>query len=110
MKKISQWLVDNIGSHEICDDATMRKSFEKETGKKAAWLAHSVAETRRAISGRGLGGSVSDNDNKPVCYGYEIAASLAQVYANGFRSSMSGRGSMFRDCLEAIQQAETVAS
>ena len=73
-------------------DAAMLDRCEFDTD---AVPTFTVAETQRAIDGRGLGGYVEDNGKRCI-WGYATAASLAVRYA-GRQSIKMGRGSSFRD-------------
>lgn len=102
--KVSAWLADNVGSHAIQDHAKLAAKFLADTGNVAPWPSHSVTQARKDIEARGLGGDCKGQPNDRVCYGYEVAASCASVYAN-FHSEKFGRGSAFWDCVEALKRA-----
>jgi hypothetical protein len=103
---VSEWLAE-IGSHDILNHADMSKDFIEATGEQPCWTAHTVADTRKAIERRGLGGSCAGPDDDKVAYGYEVAESLARKFGRGFSSDKMGRGSIFRDCIEAIVATES---
>lgn len=98
---ISQWLTD-LGSHEIYIAKAIGDDFTKWTGEIPCWKTHSAESTKRAIANRGLGGTLTTPDKN--AWGYEIAFALASKYAD-FRSIKNGRGSMFHDCLDALEKA-----
>ena len=100
-KSVSKFL-SSLNSHEIYDSEGLAKDFTMETGEQPCWPVHTVQETKKAISERGLGGRVNGN-NGGCCYGWEVAAALAQKYAE-YRSSKMGRGFLFNDCLTALQK------
>ena len=105
IKKVADWL-GTLGSHDIYAAKACAEDFTKTTGEQPCWPVHSAAETRRAITKRGLGGTLDSNASDSA-YGYEIAEALAEKYANRFRSGMMGRGSLFRDCFTALEKAAT---
>ena len=100
--KISEWLINNTDSHVIQDHEKLAESFEKETGHKANWPHFTEKQTRAAIEARGLGGELKGGCDK-LCYGYNVAESLAWEHAQ-FRSSKNGRGFRFRECIAALQE------
>lgn len=103
--KISEWLNESIGSHDIADSAALRADFVAKVGHEPInWPSHSKRETKRAIDARGLGGSVREGEGDDV-WGYELAAKLAFNYADGFRPTAIGRGTAFWQCVEALQKA-----
>lgn len=105
--KISQWLEESIGSHDICDAVMLAKDFAEKTGcETASWPVHSERETIDAIERRGLGGSLKEmKPRATVVWGYELAAHLARKHA-GHSSTMMGRGFLFRDCIAALKKAD----
>jgi hypothetical protein len=102
--KVSAWLLEFTDSHVIQDDSKMRAKFEADTNHPCPWRSHTKNETVKAIKGRGLGGTLTADNDTQLCYGYEMAAACARKFA-GFSSDKMGRGFMFRDCIEALQKA-----
>lgn len=103
MAKISDWLKD-IGPWTIYVSQQMKEEFKKETGQEPVWPEHSDHDTNKAMYERGLGGTPINTTEK-VCWGYEVAISLARKYVPNFRSTKMGRGFAFREALEALQKA-----
>jgi hypothetical protein len=101
--KISEWLKSRVQSHAIQDHAELSADFTKETGHPACWPSHTPEVTRAMIDARGLGGSLSDDPAPLLCYGWEVAAALAITHAS-YRSMKIGRGGIFRDCIEVLEQ------
>jgi hypothetical protein len=105
MKKISEWL-NELDGHGIYEAVPMAKEFTEETGETPdVWPIHTTKQTRKIMRDRGLGGTLDAKFDSQLVYGYELAATLARKYANGYRSRYIGRGSSFRDCVEAIREA-----
>lgn len=101
--KISEWLSEHVESHAIQDHDKLAKTFTESTGEVPSWPTHSTKDTREAIEGRGLGGYVVGNDETRMTWGYEVARSLAAKYAPGYVCTKMGRGYIFREALEALQ-------
>jgi hypothetical protein len=102
MQTITEWLSESIGSHDIADAEALMKDYALCTGHIAKnWPTHSPQETKRAIEARGLGGSLT-TDAKKLAYGWQVAETLALQYA-GFRTEKVGRGSAYRECVEALK-------
>ena len=106
MQKVSEWLRENVASHDILAHDDLHAAFIDETGEFAEWPTHTVADANKAIEKRGLGGNCNGDDDDIVAYGWEIAEALAYKYGNKFRSGMMGRGSIFRECVAAIEAQE----
>lgn len=104
--KVSEWLSKCASSHVIHDHKAMASDFLDATGEAAPWPVHTVAACREAIKDRGLGGNINGPDDDKVCYGYEIAEALAYRFGGAFTTTLNGRGSIFRQCLAAIEAAE----
>lgn len=103
--KISEWLEQAIDSHDIALDEELRKDFREKTGREPSWPAHTVKDTKRDIASDPRGGYVSSlwTNDQQVCYGYQVASSLARKYA-AHNSTMIGRGFLFRDCVKALKE------
>ncbi len=101
--KISKWLSQSVDSHGIYDAELLAQNFYQRTGEKAFWSSYSVAETKRALKQRGLGGEVKGKGR--VVYGYSLADDLASHYLPDYRCDKFGRGSQFREALSALFQA-----
>lgn len=104
LSKIIAWLEDR-DSHTIYKEPATFEKFTSQTGEPHCWPIHSVNSTRLAIANDPRGGSVEGGGEDQCSYGYEIAYALAEKYA-GFRSEKIGRGFMFYDCLDALDQLE----
>lgn len=101
MKGLTEWLSENVGSHEIYDSAALAARFEADTGLKATWPTHSEAETVRDIKVRGKGGALVLG-SPASAYGFEIAEHFAQELA-GFTPWQRGLGFRFNSALEALK-------
>lgn len=101
--KLSEWL-DTIGSHLIYDHKELAADFKEKTGLVPSWPVHTAGETKRAIEARGLGGEL-DKRPKPAAWGWEIGESLAAHYADFQGSNKFGRGSRFREAVDAVRKA-----
>jgi len=106
MQKISEWLGEMDG-HTALSVELARPAFEKATGK--TWPDYLKGEPVREVLER------AKDDIKGLQYwkgdashhvigGWQIACALAEEYVK-FHSSKLGRGSAFRDCLEALRGA-----
>jgi hypothetical protein len=91
-------------SHSIYDHAEAGAAFTAATGELPPWPTHTKQNTQRRIAGSYTGGYVEGADDTIMCYGYEMAYSLAEHYI-GFRSQKVGRGFMFHDCIDALVKA-----
>jgi hypothetical protein len=104
--KVSEWLA-KLSSHTIYDSVDLGNRFRKECGMEPCWPEHTVAECRKAIHARGVGGYVEGNPDDKTANGYEVAAALEKKIAGTTSwDKFMGRGSMFRASLQAIQIAE----
>lgn len=109
MKKVSDWL-STIDGHSALSVELSRPAFEKATGKK--WPKYLTGRPVKQVlkEGRqdfkGLQYWAGDPKHH-VIGGWQVAAALASEYAKGFSSNCLGRGFAFRECVEAIKEAET---
>ncbi len=102
--KISQWLSEYVGSHNIYDHDLLVKSFVGKTGLEdyaRGWPIHDAEETKRAIEARGLGGSLTTKADDLV-YGYELAEHFSAVLLDYYPPA-NGRGTRFRQSVEALK-------
>lgn len=99
--KVSEWLGDNVSSHEIYDSKKLGKSFTAKTGLQPCWPEHSTASTAAAIRARGLGGSIQKTELANA-YGWEIGEALATKLADWPGTFQQGRGSRFRSAVAAL--------
>ncbi len=104
-KKISEFLSASIGPWDICEATGLAANFEAETGEKPCWPAHTKADTLQAMDERGLGGSLKAEDDTMMAWGWEVAEALATKHVPGYRRTMIGRGSAFREAQEALENA-----
>jgi hypothetical protein len=107
LKKISEWLSDYDGHCGLHAEAA-KVEFEKETGKR--WPEHLKGQPVQKLLKQGRkdpkGLHVWNGPKDAhVLGGWQVAASLAAHYAKGYSSPSLGRGSEFRDCLEALRKA-----
>lgn len=66
-KKISEFL-STLDSHGIYDADALAEDFTKQTGEQPCWNTSTVAQTRKAIAGRGLGGHVAGTAKQTVYF------------------------------------------
>lgn len=92
--------LESYGSHDIYLAEPVARRFLVYTGRKAPWTPTSAAEIRRQIAARGLGGSYEGN--APGVAGFVMAEACAHEFAR-FHSLKMGRGSAFRECIEALR-------
>ena len=104
MKKISEFLSE-LDSHSIYESEPMKKDFKEQTGQEPVWGEYTERQTAEAMESRGLGGYMNPADGKKLCYGYDVAKSLAQKHAPGYRCTKMGRGFAFQEALEALRNA-----
>lgn len=103
--RVSEWIRNNVNSHEIYDSTKLGKSFTARTGlQQPPWPEHSTQETARAIQSRGLSGSIEKQEVSNA-YGWEVAESLARKLAQWPGTFQQGRGSRFRAAIAALDQA-----
>lgn len=102
VKTISQWLRDTTDSHGIQSYEPLQRDFNENTGLKDELPKHTVAQCSAGIVGRGKGGQV--NGKGFVCYGYEVAESLARTYADWHPYQM-GLGFRWNSAIEALERA-----
>lgn len=103
-QKISDWLGENLGSHDIVNHAKFGCAFLGATGIAPCWPTHTESQTLQAIENRGLGGSLQ-REGAVCAWGYEIAASLARKYAPNYKRTKVGRGWIFWEALDALREA-----
>jgi hypothetical protein len=104
--KISQWLKDRVGSHDICNFQGVARDFKQYTGVEPPFQATmNVGQARAKIKRRGLGGYCEGREEEAVIAGYEIAVILAKHFVSQFRSTKMGRGSMFWEAHAALEAA-----
>lgn len=106
--KVSDWLARNSDSHAIQDHVKLGARFTVETGKPADWPVHTIKETRTLIEGDPRSGMLRGDDKTLVCYGYEMAEHLADLYGSdkerGYREMM-GRGFRYRAAIASLKAA-----
>jgi len=99
------WL-ETIDSHGIFDHDLAAADYLKTVGVVAPWPKHSPTSVIAAIKRRGLGGEYSNPDQRPSCYGYEMAEAIAKaaVDPHVFQAvrQYHGRGSQFRAYAEVL--------
>lgn len=107
MKKASEWLSEFDG-HSALDADECRKSYEEETGLvwphhlKGRPVAEALQEGRKDPKGlQAWEGPVTAK----VLAGYQVARAISGVLIPGFYSNKLGRGSEFRDYVEALKTA-----
>lgn len=104
--KISKWLADRVGSHEICNVALLEKDFTEYTGEVVKFDSYTVKAARAALKERGIGGYVKGKDSERVTDGCSVAEQLADIYAKDQpRMDMMGRGSRYHEALGALIRA-----
>ncbi|MBA0088699.1 MAG: hypothetical protein HRJ53_27230, partial [Acidobacteria bacterium Pan2503] len=64
--KVSDWLKDRVGSHDICNYRLVCKDFRELTGVEPTWGSYPVATAKRMIERRGVGGYVNGPDDEEV--------------------------------------------
>ena len=100
--KASEWL-EGFDSHGIYDAKRIAQDFKKKTGLDPCWPVHSAKEMVGMIEARGLGGDF--HGTTPAVSGYEIAEALAETLAKSCtHQSFHGRGSRFRDAMQALKE------
>jgi hypothetical protein len=107
LKKVSDWL-SKFSGHSALWVEKCRETFEKETGKP--WpeqltgrpVQELLAEGKRDFKGLQVWEGPSDAH---VMGGWVAASVLADIYAKGFSAFSIGRGSAFRECLDALIKA-----
>jgi hypothetical protein len=100
--KPSEWITKYTDSHLIQNHEQLAAKWREEIGTEAPWQYHTVAQARRNIEKRGLGGNCDGPEGKLVCYGYEVAGDIARHY--GVKPMFKyGRGSAFWAAIEALQ-------
>lgn len=104
-KKISDWLEEHIGSHDIDEATALAKSFNEETGgDPSGWPTHTVKETRDRIANDPRGGSISGKNEVRCVYGYELASHLAWKHTKKSSHAM-GRGFAYRENVQLLRDA-----
>lgn len=103
---ISDWLSEAIGSHDISDAVKLKENYKLATGNEPGkWPVHTRAQTKAAMDARGLGGTLKEDAGNGEVWGYELASHLAYHFANGYRPSAMGRGTAYRQCIDALKAA-----
>ena len=103
--KISEWLND-LDGHSACDAEILAADFRARVG--AAWPAYLKGTPVKILlrqgkrDPKGLAFWTGRKDAR-VLAGYEVARALAATYV-AFQSKCLGRGSEFRDCLDALRK------
>jgi hypothetical protein len=101
-QKVSEFL-GGLDPWGIYTHEDMAADFKEKTGLEADWPSYSVRETARAITERGLGGTLGNpGEGKHLAYGYTTAVHLAEKLVPGFRSTKMGRGSAFHEAVAAL--------
>jgi hypothetical protein len=117
--KVSEWLTENAASHGIfpaedldglalCDNMRIFQNENVLTVQYKDRVQHHNLRTERqiteAIERRGLGGYFNPGDSRYFWVGWEMASSLSFLIAMKY-STKSGRGFMFRESIQLIQEA-----
>jgi hypothetical protein len=103
MKMKPSEFLNDLDSHGIYDDAILRQDYENLVGRPAPWRSHDSEAIRDSIKARGLGGSYESTRNGVT--GYEIAESIADELCANRQKIMIGRGSRFREAVDALKLA-----
>lgn len=102
---VSKWLED-YDSHTIYESQLAKASCEEFTGVIPRWPEHTPQDTASAMRARGLGGTLRDSPSGRLCYGWEMAESLAVQLIPEWRSSgVQGRGRRFWFAVESLANA-----
>ncbi len=107
MKKISEWL-SGFDGHDAIDVEMAREDFEKETGETwPPYLKGTPAKKELAEGKKHFKGLQSWNGlpTAHILAGYQVAQALAGEVLDGFYPKCEGRGSRFRECIEALRKA-----
>ncbi len=102
MERASDFLA-KLDSHGIYEAKELAKDFKASTGLEPCWPTFTVAATLATMKRRGLGGQLKRVDASRVTYGYEVAVAVAGKLIPGYRTSKLGRGSQFREAVEALK-------
>ncbi len=107
MKKISEWL-SGFDGHDAVDVEAARVDFEKATGEtwplylKGRPVQKELADGKKSFKGlQTWNGSPAAN----IVAGYQVAQALTDQFLEGFYPKCEGRGSRFRECIEALRKA-----
>jgi hypothetical protein len=105
--KPSEWL-SQIDGHSALNVEEAKADYEKETGEK--WPAYLKGTPAKKLLAEGRenykGLQVWDGPEKAhVAAGWEIAGALADQFVPDFHPQCSGRGSRFREYLNALRHA-----
>jgi hypothetical protein len=104
LKKIHKWLSD-LESHAIYEAHELAKDFKKKTGLEPCWPVHTVQATAKAITRRGLGGTLNLDATGNSAWGWEIATALADKYGhNSEHGQFMGRGRIFFAALDSLKE------
>ena len=103
-KRVSEWLED-IHSHSILGYLEASEDFRNQTNIEdtSDWPCYTRDEMIAKIEARGLGGEL--NGEGPFVPACEIAAHYAAKLV-GFESIKLGRGSAYRECVEALRNGQ----
>lgn len=102
-KTISEFLSD-VDPWGIYLSKELKADFHNKTGLEPNWPEHTAKQTAEAIADRGLGGTFEATQEK-IAWGYEVAVALTQQHAPSYHRTMQGRGSAFREAVEALKGA-----
>lgn len=102
-QKVSFWLTESLGSHDIAVADLLAEDFTKCTGLEPCWPTHTNRATINEMERRGLGGTLTTEG--VTAWGYEVAEALAKKYVQGYHCTKVGRGFIYREALEALRAA-----
>jgi hypothetical protein len=103
-KKVSEFLGE-LDPWSIYTHDELAADYKEQTGREPTWPTYTERETRRTMHNRGLGGTIKPAGGKRLAYGYSVAVHLACELVPDFRSTKMGRGSAFREAVEALAKA-----
>jgi hypothetical protein len=104
-QKLSIWLSENLGSHDIMLSEVFRQRLLEATGCDAQWNTYSYEEMLEQVKARGLGGHLKPTEQRLTDALDILDALVAQYVPGDHGCPYRGRGSQFRHALGVLKAA-----
>lgn len=106
--KLPSEFVQSLESHYIYNHEELAKTFEAECGIAPHWHTQTIAEVKKALRKRGLGGGVDGKPKTLTVTGLDVAVYCARHFVpnadHSLLNRLHGMGSQFREALRILKE------